>query len=56
MESMKPWSEMPRVSIPSAFPFSNGYVIELTTVKEDASGERPDAHQILADWQAAKQA
>ncbi|TNF79042.1 MAG: VOC family protein [Gammaproteobacteria bacterium] len=34
----------------------NGYVIELTTVKEDASGERPDAHQTLADWQAAKQA
>ena len=31
----------------------NGYVIELAAAKE-GSGERPDAHQILADWQAAK--
>jgi catechol 2,3-dioxygenase-like lactoylglutathione lyase family enzyme len=34
----------------------NGYVIELAAAKDDASGERPDAHQILADWQAAKPA
>ncbi len=33
----------------------NGYVIELAAPKADAAGDRPDAHQILADWQAAKQ-
>jgi catechol 2,3-dioxygenase-like lactoylglutathione lyase family enzyme len=33
----------------------NGYVIELTAVKDGASGERPDAHEILSDWQSAKQ-
>ena len=33
----------------------NGYVIELAAAKNDASGQRPDAHQLLADWQAAKQ-
>jgi catechol 2,3-dioxygenase-like lactoylglutathione lyase family enzyme len=32
----------------------NGYVIELAAAKADATGERPDAHQILADWQSAK--
>jgi len=34
----------------------NGYVIELTAVKDGASGERPDAHEILSHWQSAKQA
>ena len=34
----------------------NGYVIELAAAKEDAAGERPDAHQILAEWQATKAA
>ena len=34
----------------------NGYLIELAAAKEDAAGERPDAHQILAEWQAAKAA
>ena len=34
----------------------NGYVIELAAAKEDTSGGGPDAHQILADWQSAKQA
>ena len=33
----------------------NGYVIELAAAKEDTSGARPDAHQVLADWQSAKQ-
>ncbi|MEM8768615.1 MAG: VOC family protein [Pseudomonadota bacterium] len=32
----------------------NGYVLELTARKDGDSGERGDAHQILADWQAAK--
>jgi catechol 2,3-dioxygenase-like lactoylglutathione lyase family enzyme len=31
----------------------NGYVIELTAVK-DTDAPRPDAHRILADWQAGK--
>ena len=33
----------------------NGYVIELAAAKE-GSGDKPDAHKILEDWQAAKQA
>jgi catechol 2,3-dioxygenase-like lactoylglutathione lyase family enzyme len=32
----------------------NGYVVELAAAKEGA-GERPDPHQILADWQSAKE-
>ncbi len=33
----------------------NGYVIELAAAKPAASDEREDAHQILDDWQSAKQ-
>lgn len=32
----------------------NGYVIELTTPKENGSGPHGDAHEILARWQADK--
>lgn len=32
----------------------NGYVIELTTPKTDENGPHPDAHEVLARWQASK--